>query len=543
MHSTMENIKEEEESRLLAASPKRRVAQAYSTNDRNNACRKYTFWLFTFFAFVVVLLGHGDGEDKKQKRAKKLRNKAETMPESEVQKLQKINSKIEINEKYAKLNDAHAMYEDSEDASLNNGVMEDEDGLSREVDRVFDDVEMAEQDEIDTKNSMLTTAVKTMEDSVKFYLGKVFGYGEDEDDDDDDFMSDASADVQLSEEQLDMIAKKISDRLEMDVKTEFREKADSVKEEKVGEIEKVVAEDRQAKMNPRDIENDVKEAEAVVMEDLKDEIDDAAERVKDEIPERVKKIRNDVVEEVTGKKLDLIEQSKRDRKQKKIELMQKFQKMQARAKETEAKRIHQLNDEDLKKRNQDKQAQHFKRNTINGAESVRNPIQNKNMQRNQDKNMKPNVNKSIKHDQDMNKKPNTETSAKPRVKKGTKPRVDKLDDSAKFGGSKSERKGVSAGDDGDLESGPSVDESNHSGDDLGDEAGSKSENVKSEVKRKESGSPEDVSKHSGDEDRDVNAKYGDEPKEKESADESNRSEDESVENGSGDDPSESQDDE
>ncbi len=59
------------------------------------------------------------------------------------------------------------------------------------------------------------------------------------------------------------------------------------------------------------------------MEDLKDEIDDAAERVKDEIPERVKKIRNDVVEEVTGKKLDLIEQRKRERKQKKIELMRK----------------------------------------------------------------------------------------------------------------------------------------------------------------------------------------------------------------------------
>lgn len=61
----------------------------------------------------------------------------------------------------------------------------------------------------------------------------------------------------------------------------------------------------------------------MVMEDLKDEIEDAAERVKDEIPERVKRIRNDVVEEVTGKKLDFIEQKKRDRKQKKLEMMQR----------------------------------------------------------------------------------------------------------------------------------------------------------------------------------------------------------------------------
>ena len=45
------------------------------------------------------------------------------------------------------------------------------------------------------------------------------------------------------------------------------------------------------------------EAEAVVVEDLKDEIEEAATRVKDSLPEKVKKIRNEVVQEVTGKKL------------------------------------------------------------------------------------------------------------------------------------------------------------------------------------------------------------------------------------------------
>lgn len=51
------------------------------------------------------------------------------------------------------------------------------------------------------------------------------------------------------------------------------------------------------------IANDVHEAEVVVVEDLKDEIDEAATRVKDSLPEKVKRIRNEVVEEVTGKKL------------------------------------------------------------------------------------------------------------------------------------------------------------------------------------------------------------------------------------------------
>lgn len=51
------------------------------------------------------------------------------------------------------------------------------------------------------------------------------------------------------------------------------------------------------------IAEDVIEAERVVEEDLKDEIDQAAKKVKDEIPDKIKKIQNEVLEEHTGKKL------------------------------------------------------------------------------------------------------------------------------------------------------------------------------------------------------------------------------------------------
>ncbi|KAL7539000.1 hypothetical protein ACHAWF_006265 [Thalassiosira exigua] len=328
----MENIQTEEEAGpMMTASPRprRRVAEAYATNDRANNLKKYSFWILAFFAFLIFSTGSTDG-DKRSKRAKKLRNKAETLPEAEIEKLLKVNQKIDLHEKYAKLNDAHAEFEDSEDASIISDAFQDEDDLEREVGRVFDGVEMAEEDEIETNNSMLSSAVQTMEESVKFYLGRVFGYGDGEEDDDDDVAtSDASADIHLSEEQLDMIAKKISDRLERDVKSEFRAKADAVKEEKVSELDRVVEEDKDAKMNAREymfqIANDIEEAEAVMVEDLKDEIDDAANRVKDAIPEKVKKIRNEVVEEVTGKKLDDIEQKKRARRERKKQLMEKFQ--------------------------------------------------------------------------------------------------------------------------------------------------------------------------------------------------------------------------
>jgi len=407
------------------SSPKRRIAQAYSINDKKNSLKKYSFWMLAFFAFLVFSVGSGSGEGKKQKRAKKLRNNAETMPEVEVEKLQHINNKIELNEKYAQLNDAHAMFEDSEDASLNNGAMEDEDDLDREVERVFGGVDMAEEDEIDSNNSMLTTAVKTMEESVKFYLGRVFGYGEDEDDDDDDddtAMTGASADVKLTEEQLEMIAKKISDRLDLDVKSEFRAKADSVKEKKVSEIQNVVAEDRDARMNARQIERDVHEAENVVLEDLRDEIDEAADRVKEEIPEKLKKIRNEVVEEVTGKKLDDIERQKRARKEKKQELVKKFQEMRAKAKEAGGSKPQEMQAK-AKEAGSKRQEMRVK---AKEAEAKKSQIEGESMKRNRDKS---NASKSV-------------------------------------GDSKSESKDehVSSEDD-PKESGPSVHESNGSGDD------------------------------------------------------------------------------
>ena len=177
------------------------------------------------------------------------------MPEMEVQKAQIINKKVEEDEKYGKLIDAHEMLEDEEDAELVNGIMEDEDNLDMEVMRVFDGVEMAEEGEIETNESMLTTAVKTMEESIKFYLGGVFGNGEDadDDDDDDDIATGESADIKLSEEQLDAIAKKISERLERDARNDFKARADSVMEEKMKDIEKVLEEDKEMHMNNRQV--------------------------------------------------------------------------------------------------------------------------------------------------------------------------------------------------------------------------------------------------------------------------------------------------
>lgn len=140
---------------------------------------------------------------------------------------------------------------------LNNEYLNEleEEDLEIEVETAMEEMDEAEEEEIEVNDSMLVAAVKSVEDNVKFYLGKVFGSGEDEDEaeDDDESSGDTSEDVRLTGEQLDDIANKISERLEDSVKTEFRARADEITEEKVGEIDQVIAEDRNAGLGAEEV--------------------------------------------------------------------------------------------------------------------------------------------------------------------------------------------------------------------------------------------------------------------------------------------------
>ena len=205
--------------------------------------------IVAFLSFLFLSTGTtSEAQTSSTKMAKNLRNKAETMPEVEVRKVQNIVNKLDSDETYAGLKHKVPLKDDP--YLVKNSIKNQED-LEAEVEKMFNYIEMAEEDEIDTNNSMLSSAVKTMDDSIKFYLGRVFGYGEDrddDDDDDDDSVKDDADDIKLTEEQLDTIAKKISERLEREAKLELKTKADSVKEEKVKEVKQVLAED---KMNTR----------------------------------------------------------------------------------------------------------------------------------------------------------------------------------------------------------------------------------------------------------------------------------------------------
>ncbi|KAL7455625.1 hypothetical protein ACHAWC_008272 [Mediolabrus comicus] len=332
----MENIQSDEETRPLAQLP-RRVARAYADNDGSiNVFKRNSFLVLCFVAFLIFASAtpSEDVTNKKKKRAKKLRNKAEISPPEIVHQQAEINRKIDLNEKYAQLEVSSPAYGDGKkfddmERITESSYDEEEDNLDIEIDNVMADVDEAEEEEIEINDSMLVSAVRNMEDNVKFYFGKIFHHG---DGDSSDFVDDladsedeeTSSDIKLSDEQLDLIAKKIADRLEADVKKDFRAKADGIAEEKVEEIDQVINEDRHADMDTRKIKDDVAEAEKVVVEDLRDEIDKAAISVKDSIPDKVKKIRNEVMQEETGRNMDYIERKKRERREK---MMAKAQKL------------------------------------------------------------------------------------------------------------------------------------------------------------------------------------------------------------------------
>eukprot|EP00984_Skeletonema_dohrnii_P005614 scaffold1980_cov120-Skeletonema_dohrnii-CCMP3373.AAC.3 len=327
----MENIQDDEETRPLAQ-PQRRVAEAYAESNvgASSILKKSSFWILVFVAFLVFSAAEG-GEDvsavKKKKREMKLRNKAEIAPAEVVQKQSEINRKIDLHEKYEQLEvsapgaygaekfDDHEAVSSSYDDEDSEGSEED---LDEEIDTVLADVDEAEEEEIEINDSMLVSAVRNIEDNVKLYFGRVFGDTEDASSDFIDDLNESedetSADIQLSDEQLDLIAKKIVDRLEADVKKDFRDKADVIAEEKVEGT--VINEDRKSDMDANKIKEDVAEAEKVVVEDLRDEIDKAALKVKQSLPDKVERIRNEVMEEETGRNMDYIERKKRQRREK-----------------------------------------------------------------------------------------------------------------------------------------------------------------------------------------------------------------------------------
>ena len=314
-----------------------RLCSYFSLHCFRSNFKRNSFWILCFVAFLIFASAtpSDDVTNKKKKRAKKLRNKAEISPPEIVQQQAEINRKIDLNEKYAQLEVSSPAYGDGKkfddmERISESSYDEEEDNLDIEIDNVMADVDEAEEEEIEINDSMLVSAVRNMEDNVKFYFGRIFGGNGDGDS--SDFVDDladsedeeTSSDIKLSDEQLDLIAKKIADRLEADVKRDFRAKADGIAEEKVEEIDQVINEDRHNDMVASKIKDDVAEAEKVVVEDLRDEIDKAAISVKDSIPDKVKKIRNEVMQEETGRNMDYIERKKRERREK---MMAKAQKL------------------------------------------------------------------------------------------------------------------------------------------------------------------------------------------------------------------------
>jgi hypothetical protein len=186
---------------------------------------------------MLLVIGSGGDDEIKPDVSKNLRQ-AEP-PAAAVVPQPQTNTVVEQNTKDYATADADKKYRDE---------LAEED-LEIEAETAMEEIDEAEEEEIEINDGMLVSAVKSEEENLKFKLGKVLGSGEDSEDDEDA----TSADVKLSGEELEVITQEISEKLEKEVKTEFRARADKIAEEKIGEIDQVIAEDRDAGLDAEEV--------------------------------------------------------------------------------------------------------------------------------------------------------------------------------------------------------------------------------------------------------------------------------------------------
>jgi hypothetical protein len=186
---------------------------------------------------MMLVIGSGGDDEIKPDTSKNLR---QPEPPAAVVPQPQTNTNVELSTEDYVTADADKEYRDE---------LAEED-LEIETETAMDEIDEAEEEEIEINDSMLVSAVKSVEENLKFYLGKVLGSDEDSGDDDEDA---TSADVTLSGDDLEVITKEISEKLENEVKTEFRARADEIAEEKVGEIDQVIAEDRDAGLDAEEV--------------------------------------------------------------------------------------------------------------------------------------------------------------------------------------------------------------------------------------------------------------------------------------------------
>eukprot|EP00957_Ditylum_brightwellii_P050474 3827832-Ditylum_brightwellii.AAC.1 len=181
---------------------------------------------------------------------------------------------------------------------------EDEEELNNLIGDALLDVEQTEEAEIDANESFLENSLHKAEDYIKITLGKLFG--EDEDDD----ITNSVNHTSINDEEMEEIVQEVTNQLESKIHEKFKDEADRIVDEKEEEILKVVGEDEVDGMKDNNIEKDVAEVEKKVIEDLKDEIDDAAEKIESHINEEAAEIEAEVIEEHTGKNAVVVSSGK-----------------------------------------------------------------------------------------------------------------------------------------------------------------------------------------------------------------------------------------
>jgi len=161
----------------------------------------------------------------------------------------------------------------------------DSQDVETSISTAISEIQETEAESVLAGESMFIDAYRHIEDNIRIGLGRIFGNADD-----------------LTDEEIDEIAKEVSKNLEEQVKTEFRNTSDSLADIKADEIRYIVEKDLRDDISTKSIRGDVKTVELHALKDLKVQINKAAQEAQDGMTKKAAKIEKESIDKFMVKK-------------------------------------------------------------------------------------------------------------------------------------------------------------------------------------------------------------------------------------------------
>ena len=223
---------------------------------------------------------HSEDKDKKEEeKTKTLKEKTKTLKE-------KTNDSSEPKQEKEKSGSSDNSNLTPESPQEKEGTSDEEQkNVEASISEAIGDLSVAEEDIIKENESILTDTLKHIESTMRAGLNRIFANFQD-----------------VSATEMDEIVKEVSDELELEVHAEFKGIADELTDAKADDIGNTAEIDQEFDYDVTTILGDVKQVEESSIQELKNEIEQAAQNMTKSMRKRAQKIEKKVIQKAIANK-------------------------------------------------------------------------------------------------------------------------------------------------------------------------------------------------------------------------------------------------